>query len=88
MHTIPNKTLLTHSALVQKGKGILHKVEVKSCTVGTTIDLYDNEAPSGIKLSRSLLLTPGRIIDFGPIIFSEGLYVKIDGTAEIIIWTK
>lgn len=90
MQLIPNETKLTNSGLVKKGNGIFYSIDIKSYTSGTILSIYDNESPSGtLILSEITLSSEKDTISFeSGILFVNGLYVKINGTAEIIIWYK
>ena len=84
-----NEIVLTASALVEKGKGKIYSMAVFLFTNGTNITLYDSEVPFGVIILKNLKdLKSGYEIDLCEVCFENGLYVKIDGTAEIKIWYK
>jgi len=83
-----NLITLSGSALLKKGNGSVRSVDIKSSIPGATISLYDGIDSSGITLLTLRPQSKEATINLNPrgIYFTEGLFIKIEGTAVISVW--
>lgn len=75
-------SVLSASALLKSGKGLLGGFFVSSVTSTPSLTVYDNTAGSGTKIIDAVTLTAGMSIP-APARFTNGCYVVITGTATL-----
>jgi hypothetical protein len=80
-----NSAVVTASALLKTGAGVLNSVTVSSHT-GGTLKFWDQTTAAVPVLVDTITLAAGeRYINFGGIRFSTGLYVTVGGTISCVV---